>query len=785
MARDEVKIPGEELLKPGVEKTFPVLPLTNQVSFPHMLLPIAVEGARDTRLVDRVMLGDRHLALFTVKERQTDELYQVGTLAVIGKMLRMPDDSMRLLVQGLQRVRRGRLLTDGDFLTAGITPLVEHEPDTVRVKALKHSLLELFGELVKISPRPDELAVAALNLEDNSRLADFVAGNLSLEVPERQRILATPNVEKRLSLVLKLTKRELEVLRLGQSIQDEISEEMTKAQREFYLRQQLQAIRRELGEGEEPSVELDELAERIEAKAWPEEVRTKAERELGRLRQMSPGSAEYVVAHTYLTWLLDLPWGHCSTDKLEVKRAERILDEDHYGLVQVKDRILEFLAVRSLVPEGKGPILCLVGPPGTGKTSLGRSIARALARRFVRISLGGVHDEAEIRGHRRTYVGALPGRIIQGLKTAGTSNPVFMLDEVDKLASDFRGDPSSALLEVLDPEQNWSFRDNFIEEPYDLSRVFFITTANTDATIPRPLLDRMEVISLAGYTLEEKVQIARRYLVPRQLEASGLSKRLLTVPARTLAAIALRYTREAGVRNLERAVGAICRKVARKRVVGEAKGKLTVKVGDLADYLGSAVFRRGKRRRSDMVGVATGLVWTPTGGDIVFIEAARMEGKGNLVLTGQLGEVMQESARIATSFVRSRAKRFKVPPDFFSDTDIHIHVPAGAVPKDGPSAGVTMACALVSLLSGRPVKNDLAMTGELSLRGEVLGVGGVKEKLLAAKRAGIKTVIVPEENRELVADAFRGEPQQALAGLELIYVRRAEEAVKLALGNTD
>jgi ATP-dependent Lon protease len=792
MARGKlVNTDGDVHLGPGEEKVFPVLPLTNLVCFPYLLLPMGVEGARDTRLVDRVMLGDRLVALFTVKNPKpsdpgnasgkTEALYDVGVLAIILKMLRMPDDSLRLMVQGLQRVKRGGLLTDGEYLRAPVSPLEEREPDTVRLKALRASILDVFGNLVKLSGRSEELQVAALNLEENSRLADFVATNLNLEVPERQAILATPNVEKRLDSVLKLAGRELEVLRIGQSIQQEISEEMTQAQREFYLRQQLQAIQRELGEGEESSVELDELAERITTKTWPEEIRTKAERELERLRQMSAGSAEYVVAHTYLTWLLDLPWGHYSQDKLDIKRAARILDEDHYGLVQVKDRILEFLAVRSLVPDGKGPILCLVGPPGTGKTSLGRSVARTLGREFVRVSLGGVHDEAEIRGHRRTYVGALPGRIIQGIKTAGTSNPVFMLDEIDKLASDFHGDPSSALLEVLDPEQNWSFRDNYLEEAYDLSKVFFITTANTSTTIPRPLLDRMETLDLAGYTLEQKVQIARRYLLPRQLEANGLTRKKLSIPAGTLRAIADRYTREAGVRNLERAIGGVCRKVARKVATGEVTGKVAVKVGDLVEYLGSNVFERERRKRNDMVGVATGLVWTPFGGDIVFIEAARMEGKGGLVLTGQLGEVMQESARIAVSFVRSRAKRFKIRPDFNADSDIHIHVPAGAVPKDGPSAGVTMATALVSLLSGRPVRNDLAMTGELSLRGDVLPVGGLKEKLLAARRAGIKTVVLPERNRTFVQDAFRDEPTETLEGLELFYVSRAEEAIKLAL----
>ncbi len=786
MTEEKVLDPsGEVQLDPGEEKLFPILPLTNLVCFPYMLLPIGVEGRRDTRLVDAVMLGERLVALFTMKDEESGELYKFGTLAIILKMLRMPDDSMRLMVQGLQRIRRGKLITDVEFLRAPVKPVEISEPDTIRVKALRNSLLDVFQNLIKLSQRNDELVVAAFNLEGNSRLADFVATNLNIELHERQRILATPNVEKRLDAVIKLAGKELEVLRIGQSIQDEISEEMTKAQREYYLRQQLHAIRRELGEGEESSVELNELDEQIAEKAWPEEVRTKAERELKRLRQMSAGSAEYVIAHTYLIWLLDLPWDHYSKDNLDVKRAARILDEDHYGLTQVKDRILEFLAVRNLVPEGKGPILCLVGPPGTGKTSLGRSIARALGRTFIRISLGGVHDEAEIRGHRRTYVSALPGRIIQGLKTVGTSNPVFMLDEVDKLASDFRGDPSSALLEVLDPEQNWSFRDNFIEEPYDLSKVFFITTANTATTIPRPLLDRMEVLDLPGYTLEEKVQIARRYLLPRRLEANGLTKKDLLIPVATIRAVADRYTREAGVRNLERAIGTVCRKVARKVATGGMVERITIKVSDLADYLGSTVFVHDRRRRTDMVGVATGLVWTPFGGDIIFIEAARMDGKGGLVITGQLGDVMQESAQIAVSFIRSQAKRFNIPPDFHANSDIHIHVPAGAVPKDGPSAGITMATALVSLLSGRPVRNDLAMTGELSLRGDVLPVGGLKEKILAAKRAGIKTILLPEKNRSLVEDAFKDETDQSLEDLELVYVRRADEAVKLALESSD
>jgi len=781
-------------LEEGSQRVLPLLPLRGMVSYPQMLLPLNVEGERDTTLVDRVMFGDRLLALFTRRpaENETEgddadeapltagDLHPIGTLGVVLKMLRMPDGSMRLMIQGLQRVRLEEFLADGEYPRVRVSPLEESEPDTVRVKALRGSLTDIFSRVVELSNRDEDLLVAALNIEENSRLADFIAANLNLELEDRLRVLATADVQQRLELVTKLAGRELEVLKIGQSIQNEISEGMNRAQREYYLRQQLEAIRRELGESEQPSVELDELAERMKEKKWPESTAEKAQRELKRLRQMNPGSAEYVVAHTYLNWLLDLPWGHCSTDRLEIESARRILEEDHYGLAEIKDRILEFLAVRKLAPQSRGPILCFVGPPGTGKTSIGRSIARALGREFTRASLGGVHDEAEIRGHRRTYVGALPGRILQGLKTAGTSNPVFMLDEVDKLASDFRGDPSSALLEVLDPEQNDTFRDNYVEEPYDLSRVFFITTANTTATVPRPLLDRMEVIEFDGYSREEKAQIAKRYLFPRRREANGLTKKQLFLPIRTLRAVTDGYTREAGVRNLERAIGTVCRKVARKVAAGEVEERVVVEPAELDEYLGAPRVKLRRRRRRDCVGLATGLVWTPVGGEIVFVEVAAMPGKGGLILTGQLGEVMKESGRIALSYVRAHAKALGVDPAALTDVDVHIHVPAGAVPKEGPSAGVTLTTALVSLFTDRPVRNEVGMTGELSLRGEVLPVGGLKSKLLAARRAGLREVILPARNRPEVEEAFSdGEDSQL--DLELHYVERVTEALEIAL----
>ncbi len=785
--------PDEVALEQGEEKVFPLLVLEGLVSYPQMLLPLNVEDERDIKLIDEVMFGDRLVALFTRRptddeEAESDEseigeddFHPVGNLGVILKMLRMPDGSMRLMIQGLQRIRLEEFHPGDDYDRVRVSQLEETEDDSVRIKALRSSLGEIFEKIVKLSNRNDEVLVAALNIEENARLADFVAANLNLELADRLRVLETADVEKRLELVTKLAVRELEVLKIGQSIQDEISEGMERTQREYYLRQQLEAIKRELGESDQSSVELDELAERVEEKDWPEAVDSKARRELKRLRQMNPGSAEYVVAHTYLTWLLDLPWEHYSADRLDIERARRILDEDHYGLSKIKDRILEFLAVRKLAPESKGPILCFVGPPGTGKTSIGRSIARALGRQFVRASLGGVHDEAEIRGHRRTYVGALPGRILQGLKTAGTSNPVYMLDEIDKLASDFRGDPSSALLEVLDPEQNNTFRDNYIEEPYDLSHVFFITTANTTGTIPRPLLDRMEVIEFDGYTREEKAQIAKRYLFPRRIEANGLTREQLFLPIKTLRVLADSYTREAGVRNLERAIGTICRKVARKVAAGKLDGRLKLQPGELAEYLGPPRVLKERRKPADMIGVATGLVWTPVGGDIVFIEAAAMPGKGGLTLTGQLGDVMQESARIALSHVRARAVELGLDEAVGGDRDIHIHVPAGAVPKDGPSAGVTMVAALVSLFSGRPVRNEVGMTGEITLRGDVLPVGGLKSKLLAARRAGLQEIILPAKNEPEIEDAFKGDEKRAIADLELHYVKRVDEVIDLAL----
>ncbi len=774
--------PDDNLLNEGEERVFPVIPLIGQVAFPHMLIPLNLDE-HDTRMIDKVMDGDQLIALFTHRASRRSKLYTTGTLCLIHKVLRMPDGSVRLMLQGLQRIELLNLDDSGEDIFATVSAIPEKEPGGKRVKALRNNLIEVFGELLKLADRGEEALIAALNLEENGRLADFVATNISLDTADQQKVLAAVGVVKRLTLINRLVNKELEVLRLGRSIQQEVSEEMTRNQRDYYLRQQLEAIRRELGEGDDRSIELNELEERVAKMDWPEDVGEKARRQLRRLGQMHPGSAEYVVSHTYLSWLLDLPWGKTSKDNLDLKRAQKILDEDHYGLSKVKDRILEFLAVRSLAPEARGPILCLVGPPGTGKTSLGRSIARALGREFVRASLGGVHDEAEIRGHRRTYIGALPGRIMQGLKTAGTSNPVFMLDEVDKLASDFRGDPSSALLEVLDPEQNWSFRDNYIEEPYNLSHVFFITTANTAQTIPRPLLDRMEVIHLAGYTQEEKAQIAKRYLFPRQRKFNGLNEKQLAIPLPVLRRIADSYTREAGVRNLERTIGTVCRKVAWKYAAGEREmSQLTkVKLSELEEYLGSPPVNHQKRRQGEMVGVATGLVWTPVGGEIIFIEAASMPGKGRLSLTGQLGDVMQESAKIALSYVRANGKSFGIKNDFTKERDLHIHVPAGAVPKDGPSAGVTLATALISLLTGRPVKRKVAMTGELTLRGEVLPVGGLKEKLLAARRAKIETVIIPEKNRPDIEDSFKDDESKTLDNLELVYVEKLSQVIEAAL----
>jgi|Deesub1362B_J571_1020462.scaffolds.fasta_scaffold05580_2 ATP-dependent Lon protease len=782
MAQEEMTphVPPRAEEELAIPEEVSILPIRDMVIFPKMLVPMMVAEERFVKLVDEAIVGDRIIGLAGIRELRKEEvapedLFRVGLVVLIQKMLKMPDGTQRLLIQGLARMRIVEFTQREPYFRARIERLNDRNAEGMEVQALSVNIKGLFKKYMEMSPHlPQELAVVVHNVEDAGSLADLVAANLNVKTPEKQEILETLDVRARLEKVLKLLSQQVQILELGSKIQSEVKDQMEKVQREYYLREQLKAIQRELGETDERTAEIQELRERIEKANLPEEAKAVAERELDRLAKMPPAAAEYTVSRTYLDWILDLPWSISTQDNLDIDRARRILDQDHYDLEKVKKRILEYLAVRKLKPDAKGPILCFVGPPGTGKTSLGRSIARALGRKFVRLSLGGVRDEAEIRGHRRTYVGALPGRIIQGLRKAGSNNPVFMLDEVDKLGMDFRGDPSSALLEVLDPEQNHSFSDHYLEVPFDLSRVMFITTANVLETIPSPLRDRMEVLDLPGYTLEEKVMIAKKYLIPRQLEAHGITSKHLSIPSKTIQKIVRDYTREAGLRNLEREIAAICRAVASQVASGKEE-RVTVKPSMLHTYLGPVKFFSEVAERTAQTGVATGLAWTPAGGDILFVEATKMPGKKSLILTGQLGDVMKESAQAALSFIRSKAQELGVDPEFFEKHDIHVHVPEGAIPKDGPSAGVTIFVALVSLLTGRPVRPDVAMTGEITLRGMVLPVGGIKEKVLAAHRAGIYTVILPEKNRKDLEEV----PEKIRKEMSFKFVRRMEELIPL------
>jgi len=757
------------------------MPIRDMVVFPKMILPMFVGDERLVRLVDEAVVQDRFMGLLALREGKEEitpeSLYQVGILVLIQKMLKMPDGTLRLIIQGVSRMRVLEFVQTEPYFKARVQPLEDRMVEDLEIQALVVNIKGLFKKFLDMSPHlPPELGIIALNVDHPGNLADLVAANLNVKVEEKQEILEALDVKERLQKVLRLLNREVQILELGSKIQSEIKGQMDKVQRDFYLREQLKAIQRELGEVDDRTAEIQELREKIEKAGMPEEAKSVALRELDRLSKMPPAAAEYTVSRTYLDWLVELPWSVYTEDNLDIERARKVLDEDHYDLEKVKKRIVEYLAVRKLKPDAKGPILCFVGPPGTGKTSLGQSIARALGRKFVRLSLGGVRDEAEIRGHRRTYVGALPGRIIQGIRKAGSSNPIFMLDEVDKLGSDFRGDPSSALLEVLDPEQNHSFSDHYLEVPYDLSRVMFITTANVLEAIPAPLRDRMEVLELPGYTLEEKVMIAKQYIIPRQLEAHGLTRDAISFEKRAIEKIIKEYTREAGVRNLEREIAAICRAVASEYAAGRAR-KVTVKPSSLTAYLGQPKFYSEVAERTAQAGVATGLAWTPVGGDILFVEATKMPGKKSLTLTGQLGDVMKESAQAALSFIRANAQKFGVDPDFFEKYDIHVHVPAGAIPKDGPSAGVTILAALLSLLTDRPVRPDVAMTGEITLRGMVLPVGGIKEKVLAAHRAGIQTVILPEKNRRDLEEV----PENVRKEMRFHFIKRMEEIASLAL----
>jgi ATP-dependent Lon protease len=695
-------------------------------------------------------------------------------------MIKIPDDSLRILVQGMQRVRLGPYVADQPYLVARIDEMTDVVEPSAELEALTRNVQQTFSEIVEQIPYlPEELQLAVTNIEDPAALGHLIASSLRIPIADKQQLLEEVDVAKRMRQLSQILARELDVVQLGTQIQTQVQSEIDKGQREFFLRQQLKAIQEELGEGDEQQAEANELRERIEAAGLPEEAKTAAERELSRLEKLPPAAAEHGVIRTYLEWLVELPWSSETEDNLDIAHARKVLDADHYDLEMVKDRILEYLAVRKLNPGSPGPILCFVGPPGVGKTSLGRSIARALGRKFERISVGGVRDEAEIRGHRRTYIGAMPGTIVRALRDAGTRNPVFMIDEIDKMGADFRGDPASAMLEVLDPAQNDSFRDHYLDLPFDLSDVFFISTANVLDTIPGPLRDRMETIELAGYTLEEKRHIARRYLVGRQIEANGLKPSKIAFSDAALTAVIEEYTREAGVRDLERQIGTICRKVAREVAEGKLKRKVTISAKRARELLGRRRVFAEQRRRTKDPGVATGLAWTPTGGDVLFIEATAMPGSGRLTITGQLGEVMKESAQAALSYVRGHWEEIapKLGEDWFAEHDIHVHVPAGAVPKDGPSAGVAMTVALSSLIGGRAVRNDVAMTGEVTLTGQVLPIGGLKEKSLAAQRAGIKRVIVPERNQGDVSEI----PEHELGRLEFVFVDEVSKAIDVAL----
>jgi ATP-dependent Lon protease len=763
----------------------PVLPLRETVTFPETLTPLAVGQERSIKLVDDVLGANRMLAMVAARDPENEEpgpkdLYEVGVVGVVARMLKVPDGTLRILVQGTQRVRLGPYVAEQPYLVARISELPDAIEDGPELEALTRNVQRTFSQIIEQIPYlPEELQMAVANLDDPAALAHLIAGALRISTEEKQKLLEELDVVGRLRHLSQILTRELEVVQLGTQIQSQVESEIDKGQREFFLRQQMKAIQDELGEGDEQQAEVNELREKIEAAKLPEHAQKAADRELSRLEKLPPAAAEHGVIRSYLEWLVELPWSAETEDNLDIAHAREVLDADHYDLEKVKDRILEYLAVRKLKPDSPGPILCFVGPPGVGKTSLGRSIGKALGREFERISVGGVRDEAEIRGHRRTYIGAMPGTIVRALRDAGSRNPVFMIDEIDKMGADFRGDPSSAMLEVLDPAQNDSFRDHYLDLEFDLSEVLFIATANVLDTIPGPLQDRMETIELAGYTQEEKKHIARRYLVPRQIKANGLKASQIEFSDAALAAIIDEYTREAGVRNLERQIGTICRKVARKVAEGNSKGKERISAKRARELLGRRRVFAEQRRRTKVPGVATGLAWTPTGGDVLFIEATSMPGSGSLTITGQLGDVMKESAQAALSYVRGHWR--EVAPDlgeeWFAKHDIHIHVPAGAVPKDGPSAGVAMTVALASLVSGRPVRNDVAMTGEVTLTGQVLPIGGLKEKSLAAQRAGIKRVLVPERNEGDVAEI----PEHERSELEFVYVGEVSKAIEAAL----
>jgi ATP-dependent Lon protease len=772
----------------GVPDTLPVLPLRESVPLPDTLTPLAIGQERSVQLVNDVLAGDRLLVMVASRnpELETpgpDDLHDVGVVGAVARMIKVPDGTLRILVQGAQRVRITGWERDEPYLVARVEELPDVVRESPELTALMRNVQETFTRIVEQVPYlPEELQLAVANIDDPSALSHLIAGSLRMRREEKQELLEEVDVARRLRKLAEILARELEVVSIGSQIQSQVQSEIDKGQREYVLRQQLKAIQEELGEFDESAAEANELREQLASKPLPEEVRKQVDRELRRLEQLPPQAAEHGVIRSYLEWIASLPWGVTTEDNLDLGHAREVLDADHYDIEPVKDRILEFLAVRRLNPEARGSILCFVGPPGVGKTSLGRSIARALGRKFERISVGGVRDEAEIRGHRRTYIGAMPGTIIRALRDAGTSNPLFMIDEIDKMGADFRGDPSSAMLEVLDPEQNQSFRDHYLDVPFDLSKVMFVCTANDLDRVPGPLRDRMEVIQLAGYTEDEKLQIAKRYLVPRQIERNGLRKSWISFGDKALRRVIADYTREAGVRELERVIGQICRKVARQVAESENGAnpkRLTITPERVRELLGRPRFHAETQRRTAGPGVATGLAWTPVGGDVLFIEASATPGAGKLLLTGQLGDVMKESAQAALTWVKAHSHQ--VAPEledaWFADHDVHVHVPAGATPKDGPSAGITMASALASLVSGRPVRDDVAMTGEITLTGQVLPIGGLKEKALAAQRSGVKIVIAPALNEADAEDI----PEHLRKRLRFVWVREVSEVLETAL----
>ena len=763
-------------------KNMPLLPLRGVMVFPYMIIHLDVGREKSIAALEKAMVQDRLIMLSTQKDANTDkpepdDIFKVGTVAEVKQLLKLPGGTIRVLVEGLYRAEIVEYISEEPYYEVEINEFKDAEEKPTDVEALTRAVVSQFENWVKLSKKiPPETMVSVVVVEEPGRLSDLIVSHLSLKIEDKQLLLEAIDIKERLEKLCEILAREMEILELEKKIAGRVRKQMEKTQKEYYLREQLKAIQKELGEKDDKSTEIAEYREKLEKGNYPEEIKDKIKKEISRLEKMPNMAAETSVVRTYIECLLSLPWGVYTEDNLDINHAEDILNADHFGLDKVKERILEYLSIRKLTDSIKGPILCLVGPPGVGKTSLARSIAKAVDRKFVRVSLGGVRDEAEIRGHRRTYVGAMPGRIIQGMRTAGSSNPVFLLDEIDKMNADFRGDPSAALLEVLDPEQNNTFSDHYVENAFDLSKVLWVVTANTVHNIPRPLRDRMEVINIAGYTEEEKIQIAKRYLIEKQLKEHGLNNKQVSIADNTIQKVISEYTRESGVRSLERSIANLCRKAARK-IVQEDKKSIKITVQNLHTFLGSAKYHKRQAENKDQVGVSTGLAWTEVGGDVLPTEVSILKGKGNLILTGQLGDVMKESAQAGLSYIRSRVEKLGIEPDFYEKNDIHIHLPEGAIPKDGPSAGITMATAVVSALTGKKVRTDVAMTGEITLRGRVLPIGGLKEKVLAAHRLGIKTIILPKENKRDMDDI----PNNIRKQLEFVLVEHMDEVLNCAM----